>query len=97
MGETGDKYEQEADKVAAEVVQQISPPTPVSNVQGEVVQRAIEGSDPVKDFNISDPTYVNDLLYGLTDYRDVTIGESYRDNQELSLFFHRHSHRLVYG
>ena len=72
MGETGDKYEQEADKVAAEVVQQINPPTPVSNVQGEVVQRAIDGADPIEVGNILDPTHVNDLLYGLTNYRQVT-------------------------
>ncbi|MGB7442562.1 MAG: DUF4157 domain-containing protein [Coleofasciculaceae cyanobacterium] len=38
IGEVGDKYEQEADRVAAEVVQQISRPAPVSNAQGEVVQ-----------------------------------------------------------
>ncbi|MEM7581260.1 MAG: DUF4157 domain-containing protein [Cyanobacteria bacterium P01_A01_bin.80] len=38
IGAVRDKYEQEADRVAAEVVQQISRPAPGSNAQGEVVQ-----------------------------------------------------------
>ncbi len=38
IGEPNDKYEQEADRVAAEVVQQINRPAPVSQAQGESVQ-----------------------------------------------------------
>lgn len=38
IGAVGDKYEQEADRVAAEVVQQMSHPAPVANGRGEVVQ-----------------------------------------------------------
>ena len=38
IGEPNDKYEQEADRVAAEVVQQINRPAPVSQAQGDVVQ-----------------------------------------------------------
>ncbi len=39
IGKPNDRYEQEADRVAARVVQQINRPTLVSPVQGEVVQR----------------------------------------------------------
>ena len=38
IGQTNDKYEQEADRVAAQVVQEINRPAPVSHTQGEVVQ-----------------------------------------------------------
>ena len=38
IGKVGDKYEQEADRVAADVVQQINCPASVSNAQGEMVQ-----------------------------------------------------------
>ena len=38
IGAVGDKYEQEADRLAAKVVQQINRPAPVSNEQGEMVQ-----------------------------------------------------------
>ena len=38
IGRPNDKYEQEADRVAAAVVQQINRPAPVSQAQGEVVQ-----------------------------------------------------------
>ncbi len=43
IGAPGDKYEQEADRVAAKVVQQINRPAPVSKTQGEVVQGKEEG------------------------------------------------------
>lgn len=38
IGAVGDKYEQEADRVAASVVQQINRPATVSSAQGEMVQ-----------------------------------------------------------
>ncbi len=43
IGRPDDRYEQEADRVAAKVVQQINRPAPVSPVQGEVVQGKEEG------------------------------------------------------
>ena len=39
IGEPGDKYEQEADQVASQVVQQINSPVPVQSAQGQTVQR----------------------------------------------------------
>ena len=39
VGEAGYKYEQEADRVAAEVVQRINAPTPEQSTQGQSVQR----------------------------------------------------------
>ncbi len=39
IGEPGDKYEQEADRVSAEVVQRINQPEPVSDNQEQTVQR----------------------------------------------------------
>ncbi|MEM6754573.1 MAG: DUF4157 domain-containing protein, partial [Cyanobacteria bacterium P01_C01_bin.38] len=43
IGEVGDKYEQEADRVAASVVEEINRPAPVSDVQIEVPQGKEEG------------------------------------------------------
>ncbi|BAZ41857.1 hypothetical protein NIES4101_78250 [Calothrix sp. NIES-4101] len=39
IGEPGDRYEQEADRVAADVVQRINQPQAMSSKQGETVQR----------------------------------------------------------
>ncbi|MBO1043238.1 DUF4157 domain-containing protein [Aphanizomenon flos-aquae UKL13-PB] len=39
IGQPGDKYEQEADQVASQVVQQINSPVPVQSAQGQIVQR----------------------------------------------------------
>jgi len=38
------------------------------------VQRVVEGLDPVGDSNVLDPGHINDLLYGLANYRGVTMG-----------------------
>ncbi len=43
IGEPNDRYEQEADRVAARVVQHINRPTPVTKAPGEVVQEKEEG------------------------------------------------------
>ena len=43
IGEVGDKYELEADRVAASVVEQINRPAPVYKVQSEVLQEKEEG------------------------------------------------------
>ena len=43
IGKPNDRYEQEADRVAARVVQQINRPAPVSNTLGGVVQGKDEG------------------------------------------------------
>ncbi|MDJ0676403.1 MAG: DUF4157 domain-containing protein [Calothrix sp. MO_167.B42] len=43
IGKPNDRYEQEADRVSARVVQQINLPAPVSNTQGGVVQGKDEG------------------------------------------------------
>ncbi|BAZ03820.1 eCIS core domain-containing protein [Calothrix sp. NIES-3974] len=39
IGEPGDKYEQEADRVASQVVEQINTPAPAQSTQGQMVQR----------------------------------------------------------
>ena len=43
IGEVGDKYEREADRVAASVVEQINHPAPVSKTQDEMVQGKEKG------------------------------------------------------
>jgi hypothetical protein len=42
IGEPGDKYEQEADRVASQVVEQINAPAPAQSTQGQSVQRQEE-------------------------------------------------------
>ena len=37
------------------------------------LQRDLEGIDPVTDTNVLDPNHVNDLLYGLANYRGATM------------------------
>nr|WP_051035348.1 hypothetical protein [Crinalium epipsammum] len=45
IGEPGDKYEQEADRVASQVVQQINAPASVQSSQGQSVQRRTEAQE----------------------------------------------------
>ncbi|MFO0173614.1 MAG: DUF4157 domain-containing protein, partial [Aphanizomenon sp.] len=56
IGEPGDKYEQEADQVASQVVQQINSPVPVQSAQGQTVQReeVPEEEEQVQAKSISD-------------------------------------------
>ena len=57
IGQPGDKYEQEADQVASEVVQQINSPVSDQSAQGQTVQRqeaAPEEEEKVQGKSISD-------------------------------------------
>ena len=56
IGQPGDKYEQEADQVASQVVQQINSPVPVQSAQGQTVQReeVPEEEEQVQAKSISD-------------------------------------------
>ncbi|WP_199322341.1 MULTISPECIES: eCIS core domain-containing protein [Calothrix] len=48
IGEPGDKYEQEADRVASQVVEQINAPAPVQSNQGQSVQRQEEKKEELQ-------------------------------------------------
>jgi hypothetical protein len=43
-----------------------------TNSNRKAIQRVIEGKDPVADSDVLDPSHVNDLLYGLANYRGGT-------------------------
>ncbi|MBD2196303.1 DUF4157 domain-containing protein [Calothrix anomala FACHB-343] len=48
IGEPGDKYEQEADRVASQVVQQINTPSAAQSTQGQSVQRQEEPDEELE-------------------------------------------------
>jgi Domain of unknown function (DUF4157) len=48
IGEPGDKYEQEADRVASQVVEQINAPAPAQSTQGQTVQRQEENKEELQ-------------------------------------------------
>ncbi len=48
IGESGDKYEQEADRVASQVVEQINAPAPAQSTQGQTVQRQEENKEELQ-------------------------------------------------
>jgi Domain of unknown function (DUF4157) len=48
IGEPGDKYEQEADRVASQVVEQINAPAPAQSNQGQTLQRQEENKEELQ-------------------------------------------------